>query len=95
MKKVSRLFKDRPMTPLNTAVWWIEFALRHETEEITEYMQSRSVHQSWWVRRQLDVWLFLAIVAALIVFIPSYILFKLLRMIFGRSDSQKKKLKQH
>lgn len=34
------------MTLLNTAVWWVEFALRHDTEEITEYMQSRSVHQS-------------------------------------------------
>lgn len=84
------------MTPVDTCVWWIEFALRHDTEELNEYMQSRSIHQSWWVRRQIDVWVFLAFVAALVVILPSYVLYKLLRMIVGRGDhSQMKKLKKN
>ncbi|KAH8280820.1 hypothetical protein KR054_000257 [Drosophila jambulina] len=28
-KKMSESFKDRPMSPLETAVWWTEYALRH------------------------------------------------------------------
>lgn len=95
MKKVSKLFKDRPMTPVDTALWWVEFVLRHDSEEITEYLQSRSVNQSWWVRRQLDVWLFLAAVAALAVIIPSYILYRLGKcLVGGGGDSRKKKIKQ-
>ncbi|XP_016949775.1 UDP-glucosyltransferase 2-like [Drosophila biarmipes] len=28
-KKMSDIFKDRPMSPLDTAVWWMEYALRN------------------------------------------------------------------
>ncbi|KAH8278402.1 hypothetical protein KR018_002696 [Drosophila ironensis] len=28
-KKLSQIFRDRPMSPLDTAVWWMEYALRH------------------------------------------------------------------
>ncbi|KAH8383550.1 hypothetical protein KR009_009265 [Drosophila setifemur] len=28
-KEMSRSFMDRPMSPLDTAVWWLEYALRH------------------------------------------------------------------
>ncbi|XP_017015519.2 UDP-glycosyltransferase UGT5-like [Drosophila takahashii] len=28
-KKMSKTFKDRPMSPLDTAVWWTEYALRN------------------------------------------------------------------
>ncbi|XP_017145528.1 2-hydroxyacylsphingosine 1-beta-galactosyltransferase-like [Drosophila miranda] len=29
-KELSQCFKDRPMNPLETAVWWTEYALRHK-----------------------------------------------------------------
>ncbi|XP_034660454.1 2-hydroxyacylsphingosine 1-beta-galactosyltransferase-like [Drosophila subobscura] len=29
-KELSQCFKDRPMSPLETAVWWTEYALRHK-----------------------------------------------------------------
>lgn len=94
-KKVSVLFNDRPMTPLDTALWWIEFVLRHDTAEITEFMHSRIKHQSWWVRRNLDIWLLAGIFAGLLVFIPSYILCKLLRRVVGGGGGSQKKSKQH
>ncbi|KAH8280823.1 hypothetical protein KR054_000260 [Drosophila jambulina] len=28
-KEMSKTFRDRPMSPLDTAVWWTEYALRH------------------------------------------------------------------
>jgi len=28
-KEMSQLFRDRPMSPLDTAVWWTEYALRN------------------------------------------------------------------
>lgn len=30
MKRVSVVFKDRPMSPMNTAVYWIEYVIRHK-----------------------------------------------------------------
>ncbi|XP_055382028.1 UDP-glucosyltransferase 2-like [Condylostylus longicornis] len=29
IKKQSEIFRDRPMRPLDTAIWWIEYVLRH------------------------------------------------------------------
>lgn len=85
------------MPPVETALWWMEFVLRHDTEEINEYLQSRSVHQSWWMRRQLDVWLFLFVVTSLVVIIPMWVLGKLLKVLGGkrRRDSSPSKIKQH
>ncbi|CAG7832969.1 unnamed protein product, partial [Allacma fusca] len=30
MKVMSEIFRDRPMSPIETAVYWTEFVLRHE-----------------------------------------------------------------
>lgn len=96
IQMASKLFKNRPMSALNSAVWWTEFVLQYESEVLTKYLQPHSVNQSWWMRRQLDVWLFLSIVAALAVIIPSYTLYIIWRRLFGRSkDSQKDKVKKH
>lgn len=74
MKKVSSLFKDRPMSPLQTALWWTEFVLSHDAEELTEFLWPRSVTQGWMVRRQLDVWLFVGLLFGLVIALFGYIL---------------------
>ncbi|XP_017046366.1 UDP-glycosyltransferase UGT5 isoform X2 [Drosophila ficusphila] len=32
-KEMSKTFRDRPMSPLETAIWWTEYALRHPNTE--------------------------------------------------------------
>jgi len=56
MMEASSLFKDRPMKPLETAVWWTEYVLRHKD---VSALKSLTSHQTWHERRLLDVWLFI------------------------------------
>jgi glucuronosyltransferase len=53
--QVSKLFKDRPETPLSTAVWWTEYILRHND---TSALRPLSINQTWYQIRLLDVWFF-------------------------------------
>ncbi|CAG7836479.1 unnamed protein product [Allacma fusca] len=38
-KAVSKRFRDRPMTAVDTAVWWTEYVLRHDTEHLRLHIQ--------------------------------------------------------
>lgn len=58
MTKFQKLFRDRPMSPLDTAVWWTEYLLRNED---TVHLRPAGHSQNWLVRRQIDVWAFLTI----------------------------------
>jgi len=71
-EKVRSQFLDRAMTPLETALWWTEFALRQDTK----FLQSSNVNQHWWVKRQLDVWLFVFIVVIFFNVTWIYVLYK-------------------
>jgi glucuronosyltransferase len=53
MREISELFKDRPVQPLESAVWWTEYVLRHED---TSMMRLHGATQAWYQRRLLDVW---------------------------------------
>ncbi|ODN03745.1 UDP-glucuronosyltransferase 1-3 [Orchesella cincta] len=57
MKKLSEIFKDRQIPPLETAVWWTEYILRHE--DTNSFLRSPSVEQTWWAKRNVDVWVVL------------------------------------
>lgn len=73
MEKVSSLFKKRPQSALDTAPWWTEYVLEHDAADLHNFLRPLSVNQSWWVRRQLDVWLFVMIFLLVAFIIPLYI----------------------
>ncbi|ODM87568.1 UDP-glucuronosyltransferase 1-9 [Orchesella cincta] len=82
VEKVSKMFTDRPISPLDTAVWWIEFLLRNP--DSPEFLRPLSSTQSWWVRRQLDVWAFIFIVAILFISIPLLTLYFVVRLVLKK-----------
>ncbi|XP_035708366.1 UDP-glucuronosyltransferase 1-10 isoform X2 [Folsomia candida] len=53
MARQSAIFRDRPSHPVDTAVWWTEYVLRHSD---TSHLRPLSVHQPWWMKRHVDVW---------------------------------------
>ena len=53
MQEVSNFFNDRQIGSMETAVWWIEFVLRNKQNP---FILPLGAHQSWYVRRSLDVW---------------------------------------
>ncbi|ODN03744.1 2-hydroxyacylsphingosine 1-beta-galactosyltransferase [Orchesella cincta] len=75
MKKLSKISKDRPTSALENAVWWTEYILRHP--DSNEYLHPPSIQQSWWVKRQIDVWFFAAM---LVILLPSLLIYGLFRL---------------
>lgn len=64
-QKRSRLFRDRPMSPLQTAVYWIEYVIRHDG---AKHMQSAAVNLNFFQQNSLDI--------LLVVFLGLYIFYK-------------------
>lgn len=64
-QKRSRLFRDRPMSPLQTAVYWIEYVIRHDG---AKHMQSAAVNLNFFQQNSLDI--------LLVVFVGLYIFYK-------------------
>lgn len=74
------MFKDRPVDPLENAVYWTEYALRHDTQ----LLMPMGVHQSWWQRRLIDVWAFLILVTALLFGLVIYCSYMVMKVLFVR-----------
>ncbi|XP_012154607.1 UDP-glucuronosyltransferase 2B33 isoform X1 [Ceratitis capitata] len=78
----SRLYRDRPMTPRETVVYWVDYVLRHNG---AKHMQSPAVHMNRWQLMSLDVIGFLlAIVVAVVA-----VLVKICRLLCCRGKKEK------
>lgn len=88
VERVTDQFLDRPMKPVDTAVWYTEFVLRQES---TDYLRSRNPELSFFVRRQLDVWLLILFVTISANSIAIYVSCKLLKRCFGNKSNKKSK----
>uniref|UniRef100_A0A668AKD2 UDP-glucuronosyltransferase n=1 Tax=Myripristis murdjan TaxID=586833 RepID=A0A668AKD2_9TELE len=52
MNRLSDLHRDRPMHPLDTALYWIEFVMRHKG---ASHLRTESYKMSWYSYHSLDV----------------------------------------
>lgn len=59
MEHLRNVLRDQPMEPLDKAVWWTEYVLRHKD---TSHLKPSGFEQWWWQRRLLDVWGFMLLV---------------------------------
>ncbi|KAF4113751.1 UDP-glucuronosyltransferase 2A1-like [Onychostoma macrolepis] len=64
--RLSRIHHDQPMKPLDHAVYWIEFVMRHKG---AKHLRVQAHDLSWYQYHCLDVVAFLLSVAALITFL--------------------------
>jgi len=65
MEKASTQFKDRPIKPLESAVWWIEYVLR--SPDALPALKPLGIYQPWYLRRSLDVWLFIVCIILIVL----------------------------
>lgn len=65
MKRLSGIMMDRPMSPVETGVYWTEFVLRHNSTSSMKPLNNLNFFQ----RRLLDALVFLSFVTALTIFI--------------------------
>lgn len=74
MKKVSELFKDRPASALETAIYWIEYVIKYQG---APHLRSIAADLSWYQYYLVDV-----IAAFITVLLFSiFVLYKLFRWI--------------
>ncbi len=86
MKLASIRFKDRPEKPVDTAIWWVEYVMRHED---TSFLRPLAISLTWYQRRQLDVWGFLVVVLLIVLYVSLRIFAKVIRLLCGGRRKQK------
>ncbi|XP_077481087.1 UDP-glucuronosyltransferase 2B31-like [Stigmatopora argus] len=64
MQKLCRLHRDQPIPPLDNALFWIEFVMRHKG---AAHLRTESYKMPWYVYHSLDVLLCLAALVLLIL----------------------------
>ncbi|ODN00652.1 UDP-glucuronosyltransferase [Orchesella cincta] len=57
MKQISEMFRDRPIDPLENAVYWTQYVLKYDTS----LLKPLGMNQTWYERRLLDVYGFFII----------------------------------
>ncbi|XP_022597517.1 UDP-glucuronosyltransferase 2C1-like [Seriola dumerili] len=67
MQRLSRLHRDQPMKPLDTALFWIEFVMRHKG---AAHLRTESYRLPWYSYHSVDVVLSFLATVAVITFLP-------------------------
>ncbi|XP_034536373.1 UDP-glucuronosyltransferase 2B31-like [Notolabrus celidotus] len=64
MQKLSRLHRDTPMKPMDSALFWIEFVMRHKG---AGHLKAQSYKMPWYSYHSVDVFLFMGCVVLLLL----------------------------
>ncbi|XP_015121941.1 uncharacterized protein LOC107044539 [Diachasma alloeum] len=88
--KISALFWDRPMSPVDTAIYWIEYAARHGP-----VLKSPATELSWWKLNLLDVYGFMLMCVLAIIYTIIKLITLLCRCASGTHSKNVSKAKKH
>lgn len=89
-KRYSELFHDRPQKPLETAVYWTEYVLRHKG---AHHMRSGALDLAWYQYYLLDVILFLLLCTLSALSAVMIIAKVVVKNLFGNKNSACEKKK--
>lgn len=87
-KEMSKRFQDRPMTALDTAMYWIEYVIRNKG---ASFMKNPALNLSWYAYYMLDIFALLLSVLAVFVFV----LLKIVRYFSPKEIPKKQKSKRN
>ncbi|XP_049958458.1 UDP-glucosyltransferase 2-like isoform X3 [Schistocerca serialis cubense] len=76
MKRFSAIYREHQSTSLDSAVWWVEYVIRHQG---APHLRSAALDLHWWQLLLLDVIAFILAVAA----VAAFLLYKLTRWFFS------------
>lgn len=86
---VSKVFRDQKETPLERALWWIEWAMRNPN---ATHHKNSAMNLNFFEIHSIDVIAFLTVVSAVLAYTMFAILRKFIRLILCRGDNTKRKL---
>ncbi|RZC14241.1 UDP-glucuronosyltransferase 2C1-like, partial [Asbolus verrucosus] len=72
-KKRSRLLHDQPLSPMDTAVFWVEYVIRHKG---APHLRNAGIDLTWYQYIMLDVALFLIVILLAIIFTVLYVIYR-------------------
>ncbi|KAG8295222.1 UDP-glucuronosyltransferase 1-1 [Homalodisca vitripennis] len=84
-QRLSRIFRDRPISPADSAVFWVEHLLQHGT---TQQLRPASAQLSWYQLALLDVIAVILAASAVICVVLHLVITKLWRRAFNKGTLQ-------
>jgi len=90
-QRLSRIYRDQPLTPLEQAVYWTEYVIRHKG---APHFRSAVLDLAWYQYFLLDVIAVLALGVGTVVLIVFMILRLVLRRVWGVKNNYKERKKQ-
>lgn len=85
--KQSSIYHDRPMKPLDTAVYWVDFIIKHGG---ATHLKVDGLYLPWYQYLLIDVIFFLSIILLIIVLTFIW----LIKAIFAINTDKSKKIKK-
>lgn len=86
MKRLSQLVHDQPETPLERAVWWVNWVLRNPDVDI---LQSSVMRMGWVQKYLLDVFLFIYVILSVLFLLLVKFTINYVKRISTKSSKQK------
>jgi glucuronosyltransferase len=86
-KRLSSVYRDRPMSALDTAIFWTEYVIRHKG---APHLRPAVLDLAWYQYLLLDVLAFIGLCAATAIFIAYVITRKLFRLLNSYSRRKTK-----
>lgn len=89
MRQLSRRFRDRPLSPADAAVFWVEYIVRNGADAL----RSPAKDLAWWQLQLFDIYTLLLAVALAIVYVLGIAAQHIFHLMFSdHAVSQKKKV---
>lgn len=87
VKEIASRLKDQPQTPMERAVFWVEYVARHEG---AHFMQTSAQYLNFIEYNNLDIYATFSAFAFLAIFIPIFIFRKIVKFLLKKSSKQVK-----
>ncbi|XP_060861408.1 UDP-glycosyltransferase UGT5-like [Metopolophium dirhodum] len=85
-KELSEAFRDRPMPPLETAVYWTEYVIRHKG---APHLRSVAVGMPWYQYYLIDLLVIIFLSITTIFALLYYLIFKVFSRLLNRKSKEK------
>ncbi|KAL7024813.1 hypothetical protein ACKWTF_013196 [Chironomus riparius] len=80
--KIKNRLLDQPQMPMEKAMFWIEYVIRHEG---AHFMQTSAQHLSYIEYNNLDIYAVILAIAFLVIFVPIWCIGKIVKKIFCKT----------
>lgn len=87
VKKISKRFKDQPQSPMEKAIFWIEYVLRNDG---AFYLQTSAQHLNFFEYYNLDIYSLFATIFLLAFIVPLVVVKKLLKCCMPKKEIKQK-----